>query len=49
MSDQQPPIEIHHNEPTPEHELIHPCLAGVHMWAFLTAGGMECVICGRRR
>ena len=28
---------------------VHPCVQGLHRWAWLTAGGQECVMCGVRR
>lgn len=40
------PIHIHIDPPKPE---VHPCLLGMHRWAYLTAGGQACGYCGKPR
>ena len=48
MSDERPPIEIHYNEPLPSVEITHPCLRGLHQWAWLNDGAIECPACGKK-
>lgn len=46
MSDN--PITIHVYNRLPD-ELVHPCDLGLHLWAWLTAGGQQCYRCGVMR